>query len=357
MFQVPTEAKIGVVEMAKIFRVAIIGCGSIAGMHVACLKEQATATIVATVDTKIERASALAKEFDAKAYTDYRLMLAEVKPDVVHICTPHYLHGEMTLEAAKAGANVFLEKPPVMNREQWSLLLEADRLTTVGICFQNRYNQNVTTTLRRLMAEEFGLVLGARANVHWHRSPEYYADDWHGTWALEGGGVLINQAIHTLDLLNLLVGKPLLSVDAKMSNRSLEGIIEVEDTVDAYIRYEGATAMFYATNAYTTNAPVYIELDCEHAKIILNGTDLEIHWKGRDVEFIYDTNLLETGFQDYWGKGHQLCIDDFYEALKKDKPAPITVEDVASTMNLMFHIYEACGRPAVAEQLSVEAEV
>lgn len=337
--------------MNKDFRVAIIGCGSIAALHAACLKVQAGIRVVATVDIKIERAEAMALEFEAAAYSDLSLMLAEVKPDVIHICTPHYLHAKMALEAATAGVAVFTEKPPAMNRLQWELLEEAAKLVPLGICFQNRYNQNVVTAMRRLWAGEFGDLRGARANVYWQRDAAYYADDWHGTWSMEGGGVLINQAIHTLDLMNCFIDAKVTSVEASMSNRSLKDSIEVEDTLEAYIRYDKVPALFLATNAYSTNAPVFIELDCELARVVLDGSDLIIHWKESQIELVDRVEEAASGFKDYWGQGHQTCIDDFYQALASGKPAPISVADVAATMDLVYQIYESCGRPAIAEVL------
>lgn len=337
--------------MSKEFRVAIIGCGNIAALHAACLKVQEGIRVVATVDVKIERAEALALEFGAIAYRDLSSMLAEIKPDVVHICTPHYLHARMALESAGAGVAVFTEKPPAMNRRQWGLLEQAAKLVPVGICFQNRYNDNVVNAQKRLSAGEFGKLKGARAQVYWQRDAAYYADDWHGTWAMEGGGVLINQSIHTLDLMHHFVGGEVTDVEAYMCNRSLKSVIEVEDTMEAYIRYGNVPALFFATNAYSTNAPVTIELDCELARVVLDGSDLVIHWHDRQIEVVNQLEMSLTGFKDYWGQSHATCIADFYRALEQGSKAPIAVEDVASTMDLVYRIYESCGRPAIAEQI------
>ncbi len=337
--------------MSKEFCVAIVGCGNIAALHAACLKELEGVRVVATVDTKIERAQAMASEFKAAAYSDLTTMLAEAKPDVIHICTPHYLHARMAMEAAEAGVAVFTEKPPAMNRRQWEVLEDAAKLVPLGICFQNRYNDNVVNALKRMRAGEFGKLKGARAQVYWHRDAAYYADDWHGTWALEGGGVLINQSIHTLDLMNLFVDAEVTDVEAGMSNRSLKTSIEVEDTVDAYIRYGDIPALFYATNAYSTNAPVSIELDCELARVLLDGGDLVIYRNDGEVERVGQEEMSATGFKDYWGLGHASCIADFYQALAKGAKVPIAVGDIRSSMDLVFRIYESCGRPAIAEQL------
>lgn len=337
--------------MTKTFRVAIVGCGSIAALHAVCLRRLEAVEVVATVDIKPERAEEMAKQFSAKAYTDYGEMLTEEKPDVVHLCTPHYLHAQMSLEAAELGVAVFTEKPPAMNRSQWKLLEAASGLVPLGVCFQNRYNGNVTQALGRLRAGDFGSVRGARAQVYWFRDEAYYADEWHGTWALEGGGVLINQAIHTLDLMNMMIDREVSAVHASMHNHTLEHCIEVEDTLEAYIRYGEVRALFFATNAYSTNAPISLELDCTEARVVLDGDDLNIYWNDGDIERIDCKLPADSEFKSYWGQGHATCIEEFYKALDEDRPAPIGVPEVRSTMGLVFAIYESCGRPALAERL------
>lgn len=339
--------------MSKQFRVAIIGCGSIAAMHVACLKEVASVDVVATVDVKLDRAAKLASQVGAKAYTDYIDMLETEEVDVVHLCTPHYLHAAMAIEAAERAVAVFTEKPPAMNRKQWKQLELASDLVPLGICLQNRYNENVIVALKRLKANDFGEIRGMRASVHWSRDASYYADDWHGTWALEGGGALINQSIHTLDLMQVFMSEAFTSIQAVMWNHSLSDVIEVEDTMHAYIRYGDKPAFFFASNAYSTNAPVMIELDCELARIVLDGSKLEIHWNDRESEQVNLGKPGETVFRDYWGKGHAQCIADFYLSLAEQREVPITVSDVQATMELVFSIYEACGRPSIAEQLNM----
>lgn len=339
--------------MSKQFRVAIIGCGSIAAMHLACLKKLASVDVVATVDVKLARAASLASQVGAKAYTDYIDMLETEKPDVVHLCTPHYLHAAMAIEAAERGVAIFTEKPPAMNRKQWKQLELAADLVPLGICLQNRYNENVMTALKRLRANDFGAIRGLRASVYWSRDASYYADDWHGTWALEGGGALINQSIHTLDLMQLFMAEAFTSVQATMWNHSLSDVIEVEDTMHAYIRYGAKPAFFFATNAYSTNAPIMIELDCEQARVVLDGSQLDIHWNDRESEQTSLAEAADSVFRDYWGKGHAQCIADFYAALSEQKEVPIAVSDVQETMDLVFSIYEACGRPSIAEQLNM----
>ena len=156
----------------------------------------------------------------------------EDHPDAVHICTPHYLHVEMSVEALSRDIHVLCEKPCAMNREELAKIRMAQLMSTheYGVCFQNRYNSSVRAIKNTLETGKYGAIKGARAVVQWCRNEDYYSDDWHGTLRKEGGGVVINQGIHTQDLLRYLVGSDVVSVTGHVANDHLKDKIEVEDT-------------------------------------------------------------------------------------------------------------------------------
>ena len=136
-------------------------------------------------------------------------MLDAVAPDVVHVCTPHHRHADLAAECLARDVSVLLEKPVAHTLDDGERLAVAaeDSAAILGVCFQNRYND--TSRMLREILDRGGLgrILGARASVHWFRDAAYYARrDWRGRWATAGGGVLMNQAIHTLDLLQWFVG-------------------------------------------------------------------------------------------------------------------------------------------------------
>jgi len=151
------------------------------------------------VDINHHRASSMAQEYGLHAYDAMDKLLDNERVDVVHLCTPHYLHVPMAQLAASHNVHVFTEKPPVIDRTQWGALLETAGRVRVGVCFQNRYNGSILKLKELLSGESVRKVLGARAFVTWARSKEYYTDSgWRGKQSMEGGGTLINQAIHTL---------------------------------------------------------------------------------------------------------------------------------------------------------------
>lgn len=319
------------------FRVGIIGCGSISAVHAKVIQDLEDTTLVACADILPERAKAMAEQYNCAAYVDYRRMLDEAKPDAVHICTPHYLHPEMVWEAADRGIAAFTEKPPAINAEGWELVKASANRVPVGICFQNRYNPNIQACRKLLESGKYGALRGIRAFITWNRTPEYYAAaGWKGKWATEGGGVMINQAIHTLDLVLGFLGKPDVA-EATMSNHRLSGVVEVEDTAEIYLRRGDVPALLYASNGYSQDAPVLIELHLDRATVRLEGDRMEI----RSGDSVCQC-ALESGpslGRSYWGAGHLACIRDFYRSIVAKEPyvnAPATCD---ITMQTLFVLY------------------
>lgn len=321
------------------YRCAIVGCGGIAQVHAAVLNSLPEAKLVACADIKPERAQSLGKAYGAAAYSSLQAMLEEQKPEVLHICTPHYLHTPMARLAAQKGIAVFTEKPPAMVAEQWEEFSAIEGVP-IGICFQNRYNRAVQYIKALLETGQAGDVLGARAFVTWCREPRYYTESgWRGSLTTEGGGALINQSIHTLDLLVYLLGKPV-ACEASCHNRHLKGIIEVEDTLEAYVDFGRAKALFYATTAYTKDSPVLLEIHCRDMTIRMEGEHITLWHTDETKEEIHFTSPEPLG-KAYWGNGHHSCIGDFYRCLKENKPPFIGVPQVNDTMELMFSIYKS----------------
>ena len=326
----------------KKIRAAIIGCGNIARVHAGCLEKNGCVQLAAVCDVAGDRAKSLAGDHGANWYTSYEEMLDQEAIDVVHICTPHYLHVPMTIDCLKRGKNVFLEKPPVISQSQLDELELAPHIERAGICFQNRYNPGLIRVKAMLQSGETGKILGARGIVTWFRDEEYYAQSgWRGRLETEGGGVLINQSIHTLDLLVYLLGRPD-AVCAGMANHHLKEIIEVEDTMEAYIEFENGKAVFYVTTAYCENLPPLIEVSCENMVIRLEEPQITVfHRDGRTERITASAD--EALGKKYWGSGHEACIRDYYSAVAEGRKLPITLAEVKDSVRLMTAMYEAAG--------------
>ncbi|MCX7842567.1 MAG: Gfo/Idh/MocA family oxidoreductase [Clostridia bacterium] len=330
------------VVLIKKLNAAIIGCGSIFKQHADAVAESSDAILVCVVDTDEVKAKKTAKTWGCSFHTDYSEMLKDRGIDVVHICTPHYLHAQMAVDALAAGKHVLTEKPMAITTEDAKRMIQASKTygKSLGICFQNRYNLTSLRIKELLVSGRCGAVLGAKAYVTWHRDEKYYLDSgWRGTWSKEGGGVLINQAIHTLDLLQWFLGE-VDCIKANTSTRKLANIIEVEDTADALIRFKsGIDAVFYATNCYPVNSPVFMEILCEKVVIRLDG-ELVITYKNGDRETIEDKNMI-TGEKSYWGMSHKKLIMDFYKCVLEQRPFPIDGEEGIKALKMVLDIYQA----------------
>lgn len=264
------------------------------------------------------------------------------KPDVIHICTPHYLHVSMAIEALEHGMAVFMEKPCGISREEFQKLKQTDEKFPgkLGFCFQNRYNETTLAMDRMLKEGMIGKLKGARAFVTWQRDEVYYeGSGWKGKWSTEGGGILINQSIHTLDLLLHYLGKPF-TIGATMANHHLKDCIQVEDTVEAWMSFEdNKRACFYATGAYVTDAPVFLELQGEWGRITMNGPEITLSIPEQNSRrMIYEQ---ENGIgKGYWGCGHEACIRDFYDCLREKRPFRVNLKSVENTFEAVMKIYE-----------------
>ncbi len=324
-------------------RVGIVGCGGIAVIHAKCLKKLSKHELVAYADNKPERAEAFAKEYGGNAYTSLEEMIEKERLDAIHICTPHYLHTPMAIYGLKSGMHVFMEKPPVISKEQWKELKDAAAGSDcqLGLCFQNRYNPSIIKAKEMISSGEAGKVIGARGIVTWNRKAEYYTEsDWRGKLDYEGGGALINQSIHTLDLLHYLVGQPLESVDAVIANHHLKGIIEVEDMMSAYVRYPEAVVCFYATTAYNADSAPFIEVNCEHMVIRIEEMNITCYHKNGEAVLIPVEGKQGYG-KSYWGAGHEDCIGDFYQSIEQHKPFALNPVTMEETVLLMLGAYES----------------
>lgn len=340
-------------------RVGVVGCGNIGKIHAMALQKRKDVRICGFADVRMERAQAYAGAYTggaAGSYGSLEELLGKEQPDVIHICTPHDCHVPMAVKTLAFGAHVFMEKPPAISREEFALLegAQAGSRGRVGVCFQNRYNETTQRVSALLQQGRLGTLRGGRAFVTWNRTAPYYTESgWRGTKAREGGGVLINQAVHTLDLLLQWMGTPVL-VEASACNHHLPGVIEVEDTLEAWMTFESGEdpvrACLYATNAYVSDAPVLIELTGTGGTVRVEGDAVYFRTRPEETWTVWQSQGGTVPGKDYWGRGHEACIADFYESLEGDRPYQNDLDSVKNTFETMMRIYEAAGcRPGKGE--------
>ncbi len=321
------------------FKTAVVGCGKISFNHLKSLAMLENVEVVALCDAKPEKAEARKTEFNlnSKIYTDFNTMLECEELDTVHIATPHYLHAPMTIAALEKGINVFLEKPICINCEQIKAMLEAEAKSTARVCvsFQNRFNSSFLYAKK--LIDEDGGALSGYGTVLWWRSADYYKkSDWRGTYEKEGGGVMINQAIHTIDLLIQFLGKPV-KVKATTANHHLNGVIEVEDTCEGIIGFESGTeANFYATNSFKGNDPVTIVIKSQNHKVELRGSDLYV-----DKQYIERASSTGGIGKECYGNAHPIIIEKFYDAIATGEPMPVTLESAQYALRVLLAAYES----------------
>lgn len=321
---------------------AIIGCGSIHHVHTNVIGRLEGVRLAAVCDNKPERAQASAEENGCLRYTDYLELLKNPDIDAVHICTPHWLHGRMAVDALRAGKYVLVEKPMAATEAQAEEMIAEDARqggNRLCVVFQNRYNPAITK-LKDLMQEgRYGPLRCMRGAVAWHRPKEYYSDDWHGKRALECGGVMINQAIHTLDLVQWLSGGAA-EVKGCVSTDALADVLEVEDSAHLFMRMKsGIPAVFYATVAHGADSPVEIEAALEDASFLIRGDRL--YRADGALELLCDSAGQPIGEREYWGSGHVAQITDFYGCIREGRPFFIDGRQGIEAVKIVNALYKS----------------
>lgn len=330
----------------KKIKAAVIGCGNISVMHLDSIAALDISELTAVCDIKPERAAAAAEKYHTTAYTDYREMFQKASPDVVHLCLPHHLHTSAARDAFRAGIHVLSEKPMSIHYEDAAETVAFAKQCGVkyGVIFQCRYNTPSILVKKRITDRRLGPVKCARTTLTWHRPEDYYADsDWKGTWDKEGGGVVIDQAIHSLDLANWFIDSTPVEIQSSLHNRNHKTMI-VEDSAEGLIKYEnGASLAFYAMNNYPIDEPIEIRLCCENGTARLSYDHAVITYADGTQEHVQNQPqkiASYTGGKPYWGTQHAVQINQFYQAVLGREPLEISGEEALKIQKIICDIYK-----------------
>jgi predicted dehydrogenase len=330
------------------FQVGIVGCGNIFPMHAQSLVNIPRAKLACVCDIRPERARLAGAKYHCPYYADYQKMLEKVKLDALHILTPHYLHPRMAISALNKKINVLVEKPLCIDPREGEKMIAAARNNKVklGVIFQNRFNPGAQLAKTNLLNGKLGRIKAARMLVFYHKPDTFYLkSDWKGRRDLEGGGVLIDQAIHFIDLVRWLVNDEVEFIEAT-TRRRMHKTIEVEDLAEGLIQFrQGAYACFYFINYYSFDADHQIELDCTKGRaemirdsgrvILFNGKVLKANPKpGEYIDY-------GKGRKDYWGFCHWIQIKEFYQALRENRQPEVNGEEGLATQKIIWNIYKS----------------
>lgn len=317
-------------------RFGIIGAGVISKKHAEGIAKVPNAEIAAVCDIIQEKADAFAQKYNVKkVYTDYHQLLQDPDIDAVSICTPSGLHGEMVIAAARAGKHILCEKPIEITREKIDqMIAEVEKSNVkVGCVFQRRFQEWPKRAKAALESGEFGRVLMASAYLKYYRTPEYYKSaGWRATWEYDGGGCLMNQGVHGIDLLTWLTGgiKRVRAItDTRFHN------IPVEDSAAVIAEYQGgAIGVIEGSTCVQPGEATRIELHCENGSICFcDNKPLRVTIHGETVDVASGT----AGTSD----GHALLLEDLVRSIESDTQPAIGPREARKAIDAILAIYQA----------------
>ncbi|MEE4285769.1 MAG: Gfo/Idh/MocA family oxidoreductase [Mariniphaga sp.] len=347
----------------NIFNIAILGCGKVAHLHANAIQNLTNAKLAAVWSRSKKSADEFARQYETRAFESISEMVKTARIDLALICTPHPFHRDPAIEAAQAGANILVEKPLASTLEDADAIIEACKNSGVklGVISQRRWYAPVMRVKKAIDAGKIGKPVFGTINMLGWRDKNYYdADEWRGTWNMEGGGVLVNQAPHQLDLLLWYMGE-IDEVYGLWKNLN-HPYIEVEDTAVAVVKFKtGGIGNIIVSNSQKPGIYGKVHVHGE------NGASIGVQTDGGAMFVAGMSNVLEPPVNDLWTvpgeekllskwikKDSELFnaidptvfymerqIEDFLEALETNREPMVTGEDGRRTVELFTAIYRS----------------
>lgn len=326
----------------------IIGTGAISAQHAAALRETIGARLVAVADTVAERARSFGEAQDVDWTSDVDELIGRKDIQVINICTPSGTHPELALKAIHAGKHVIVEKPMALTLEKADEIIEAaDKANVkVAVISQRRFEIPIRRLKHAIEEGLLGKVVLGNAHVKYYRSQEYYsASGWRGTWAMDGGGALMNQSIHTIDLLLWLLG-PVTEVTAYAG--TLAHDIEVEDTAVAIVKFEnGSLGEIEGTTSAYPGLYSRLEFMGDKGSVVMQDSDV-VFWKLTEQVKLFPEELtgprVGSGAAEPGGissAGHRAQFEDMVAAIREDRSPLIDAREARKPIELILAIYES----------------
>jgi UDP-N-acetyl-2-amino-2-deoxyglucuronate dehydrogenase len=328
--------------------IGLIGGGNISETHARAARAVPGVEIAAIYGTNAEKVGRLSREHGGEPYSDFDQFLDHRPMDLVAIGSPSAMHAAQGIAAARRGLHVLTEKPIDITTERADALIsEVDKAgIKLGVFFQDRCKPDILRAKKAVYEGVLGPPILADARVKWHRPPDYYAkSSWRGTRALDGGGALINQAVHTVDLMLWLFGDV---VSVQASSKTTLHEIEVEDTLIALMQFaNGALGVLQATTSVYPGYPRRLELTGSQGTLIIeqdrllaadlrNPTEVLLRGGDADLNRSADSPVVSDA------RGHQAVLEDFLEAIQSNTKPRCDGREGRRSLALVESIYEAC---------------
>lgn len=334
--------------MSTTLKVGIVGAGTIGAVHALALEGVSNAELVAFADPREDAGKALAAKYDAQWVENYTDLLANDEIDVVILGTPSGLHPEQAVLAARAGKHIITEKPMSITQDGATRMIDAADQAGVrlAVIFQNRLSKDVYMVRRAIEQGLIGQPILGSASVFWHRTQDYYDANggWRGTWALDGGGALINQSIHTIDLVQWLLGGAA-SVQAQIA--TLSHTIEAEDAASASVHFRsGAIGSILVTTSASKDYPARVEVIGTEGRATLENNVVTLF---EGTQPLNDALLTEDDLRmvgdwkpgEDFGEGHRRQLRLIFDALVAGEEPPVPGREARKAVDLILGIYES----------------
>lgn len=327
---------------------AVVGCGRVSGNHLAALSAgRLPAELVAVCDVVAEKAKSKGEHYKVPFYTDFNEMMRKhPELDAVDIATPTGYHAEHVIAISKYGKHIVVEKPMALKVADCQAMIDAcaKNKCRLFVVKQNRFNRAVQAARKALEAGRFGKMVMGTVRVRWSRDQKYYEqDDWHGTWALDGG-VMSQQASHHLDLLQWFMG-PIDTMQCQTATRLMD--IDVEDSAVAIMKFKsGALGAFEATVATRPkDMEGSLSLLGEKGSVMIGGHAVNkiLHWQFID-QTPEDAKMVEEHSQEVpnvYGHGHLPYLANVIEAITQNKPGLVEAPEGKKDIEILTSLYES----------------
>ena len=338
----------------KHWTIGVVGAGTIGQVHAQVITQLPNAAFAGCCDGGSGRAKAVCEQFGGRVYPDYHAMMADAAIEVVTIATPSGLHMEPTLAAAEVGKHVLCEKPLEISLERIDRMIAAHAAagTILGGIFQNRFTDAMTHLRTAIGQGRFGRITFAGVYVPWWRPQSYYDGTWRGTWTLDGGGAMMNQSIHMVDMLCDLMGPV---VEVKALAATLGHTMQAEDTAAAVVRFADTSALglIYGTTASYPGRPRRFEITGTHGTAVYTD-DRITAWDFADPRSEDDRIRIGTPIDNRTGGAadpkdisseyHRRNLEAFLAAVEHRTPFALNGQEARKSVELILKLY-AAARP------------